>query len=224
MFCPSCGKELSENAKFCGGCGTPVKPKTSSAASPSAGAAESIPASNAATAFPPASAPAEQTLASVPEASATEAPKEKAVSGIAGFKAAGSGANPFASFSAKAKEATDAVSKAAASGGSSLSGALSDRMSAMNEGAEAKAFNGAYAKTAESEDIAQKAKKAAEDRAARRAATKAKAEERRGKKPLIAGFSDEEETSGPEHAVFASGLPDWDLVPATPFMVDHKAS
>lgn len=26
MFCPKCGKQLSENAKFCGGCGSPVQP------------------------------------------------------------------------------------------------------------------------------------------------------------------------------------------------------
>lgn len=26
MFCPKCGKQLSEDAKFCGGCGSPVQP------------------------------------------------------------------------------------------------------------------------------------------------------------------------------------------------------
>lgn len=26
MFCPKCGKQIPENAKFCGGCGNPVKP------------------------------------------------------------------------------------------------------------------------------------------------------------------------------------------------------
>lgn len=225
MFCATCGKELKDDAKFCGFCGNPIKLNAveESSSEPVTTAVPDAPATVPASPGKPIAAPAPSPDPAVPSEAVDVRPaKEEATMDAAGFQAAGSGANPFASIASKVKGATSATA-GPASNGSSFSAALNSRMASMNDGVESKAFSGSYKKTAESEDIAQKAKRAAEERAARRASVKSKAEERRGKKPVIAGFSDEEETSGPEHAVFAEGLPDWDLLPLTPFMVDRKA-
>lgn len=153
----------------------------------------------------PAQTQAEATTVEQPtlDAAASTSVEKTAESPSAGsFVAAGSGSNPFASLGNK----------------------LNEQLSKDNESVNVSPFSGTYAKSEEAESIAEKARKSAEERASARAALKEKTEKRRGKKPVIAGFAEEPESDERTSSPLASSLPNWDLVPASSFMVNRSAS
>ena len=202
MICPTCGKELPESAKFCGGCGSPMAEGES--AGETAQNEECKPCDLAGEGG---GAGVASLMLTASDDAGQEAPasaKEKqprAVEALKGFAAAGSGANPFASTLER----------------------LNDRLAQMNEAASAQPFEGQYAPVEEADDVAAKARKAAEERAAARAAKKERAESRRGKKPAIAGFEAEEEGLQKDERPFAVELPSWDLLPPDSFVIDRSA-
>lgn len=142
-------------------------------------------------------APAEQQATDVANGS-----KSDGATSAGSFVAAGSGSNPFAALGSK----------------------LNDQLSKDNESVNVTPFSGTYIKNEEAESITAKARKAAEERASARAALKEKTEKRRGKKPVIAGFAEEPESDERASSPLASSLPDWDLLPASSFMINRSAS